>query len=173
MTTPEQFGDTQGPIEPGMNDPTLVALTERLDRLAASDEAAAPEGLEDRLLSRVGAVYAPTPIAIGSAARAWWMSGGLRAAAGLALVGGVGALIYAQFASNATPPRAETGEVLTVAFVEHRIDGMLAMVADEDGFADRIASIELWTDAITSDRVWIGDDLGDLDIFSLNEDGAL
>ncbi|MEM9373377.1 MAG: hypothetical protein AAGA55_07015, partial [Planctomycetota bacterium] len=70
-----------------IKDPTLLALSQRLDRLGA-DARSEPSDLEETVLAAVGAAIAPEPIAMPDR-RAWWRSGTLRLAAGIALLAGV------------------------------------------------------------------------------------
>ena len=136
------------------------ALAERLDALGRADADGAPPGLESRLLDAVSGVYAPGPLAIDRARTPWWRGAPLRAAAAIALLGAGAALIYSL---PGPPPPHAGGGVVSVAMAEDRIEGLLAVLGERDGFDDQVASLELWADAIGSDGagVWIGSDLGD------------
>lgn len=134
-------------------------INELLDDLGRADEGYAPHDLEARTLDAVSGVYAPGPIAIGPARTPWWRGASLRAAAALALLAGVGAVFY----SMPGAPPVSTGGMTSVALAEDRIEGLLAVLDDGDGFEDQVASLELWADAIGSDAAgaWLGSDLGE------------
>lgn len=147
----------------------LGALSARLDALGASERAGAPDGLEERVLAKVGGVLAGGAIPIDSARPAWWARGPARAAAAAALLAGGAALLYTQ-SGRPAPERAAWS---SVALAEQRIEGLLALTHDADRFDDRIASIELLADAISADGadVW-GADLAEPDLVFV-DGGAL
>lgn len=142
-------------------DPALDGLMSRLDALGRADGDAAGDGLEERLNRAVGGVFVPEPIAFRPASRVWWRSGVLRIAAAAGMACGVGMLLYSQ--SRSAAPGVSV-EPVSVAMVEQRIEGLLALTDGADEFGDEIASIELWADALgsDSDSGWLGTDLGDL-----------
>lgn len=144
-------------------DASLEGVASRLDALGAMDRAAAPVGLESRVLDRVGRVFVPPPITIGPT-RAWWRSGTARAAAGLLLLVGVSALIYSRTQDTELNPLGEgtARELARVDAAERRIEGLLSLTAEGERFRDQVASIELWADAVSSEigDAWIGSDLG-------------
>lgn len=142
-------------------DPALEGLMSRLDALACADAATAGDGLEERLNRAVGGVFVPEPIAFRLKSQAWWRSGVLRAAATVGMACGAGLLVYSQTRPSAPGVSVET---VSVAMVEQRIEGLLALTDGTDEFGDEIASIELWADALgsESDSAWLGTDLGDL-----------
>jgi hypothetical protein len=147
----------------GLPDPTLEAISARLDALGEADRSRAAPGLEDRVLAGVGRVFAPEPVVFAPACTPWWRTGGVRMAAGVALLVGLATMVYTASGPGVSP-QGGTGEVVSTAFVEQRIEGLLALASEpSDGFGDEIASIELWADALSteSDAAWIGSDLAD------------
>jgi hypothetical protein len=144
-------------------DPALDALAARLDAVGDADMSAAQPGLEDRVLAGVGRVFAPEPVAFTPAAVPWWRTGAVRMAAGVALLVGAATVFYTVSRPTVTP-QGGAGAVVSTAFVEQRIEGLLALASEpSDGFGDEIASIELWADALRteSDAAWIGSDLAE------------
>lgn len=146
------------------------ALADRLDELGLADASAAGPMLESRVIAGVAGVFAPAPIAIGRAERPWHARAVFRVpfamAAGVAMVAGVGFLLWSSGQPGSGPA---SPTVMSVAMVEQRIDGLLALTADREGgtaeasFEDRVASIELWADALAADtqQGWLGSDLAD------------
>lgn len=147
----------------------LGALSARLDALGAHEAARAPDGLEERVLAKVGGVFAEGAIPIRAARPAWWAGGPARAAAAAALLAVGASALYTQSGRRA-PARAAWS---SVALAEQRIEGLLALTDDADRFDDRIASIELLADAISADGAdaW-GVDLTEPDLVFL-DGGAL
>jgi hypothetical protein len=154
------------------------AIVDRLDELASSDASAAGPMLEQRVIAGVAGVFAPPPIAIERAIaiepsqRPWHRRTAFRVpftlAAGLALVASVGVLAWpnGRAGPGATDPVVPT--LMNVAMVEQRINGLVALTggagdAAHGSFEDRVASIELWADALASDteQIWLGSDLAD------------
>lgn len=145
------------------------ALSERLDELGLVDASAAGPMLESRVIAGVAGVFTPRPIAFERAERAWHARAAFRVpfatAAGLALAASVGVLMWP---GGQTGPGPVGPGMMNVAMVEQRIDGLLALTADGSGsaegsFEDRVASIELWADALAADTEhgWLGSDLAD------------
>ncbi len=144
-------------------DPGLEALSARLDALGRAERAGAPVGLEDRVLTEVGRVFQPEPIAFSGRATPWWQTGTARVAAGIALLAGVSTVVYTTSGPGAATPTSQA-TLINTALIEQRIEGMLALAPQpSDGFGNEIASIELWADALSaeSDAAWIGSDLAD------------
>lgn len=157
------------PDDHHLNDATAAELSERLDELGLADASAAGPMLEQRVIAGVAGVFAPAPIAIGRAERPWHSRAAFRVpfamAAAVALVASVGVLVRP---NGQAGPGPVGPTVMNVAMVEQRIDGLLALTADpgdtgEGSFADRVASIELWADALAADtgHGWLGSDLAD------------
>ena len=157
------------PDDHHLNDASDAELSERLDELGLAEASGAGPMLESRVMAGVAGVFAPAPIAIGRADRPWHARAVFRvpfaAAAGLALVASVGVLIWPN-GQGGPGPAGPT--MMNVAMVEQRIDGLLALTADpgdtgEGSFEDRVASIELWADALAADSEhgWLGSDLAD------------
>ncbi|MCC5822662.1 MAG: hypothetical protein LAT64_03720 [Phycisphaerales bacterium] len=149
------------PNHPASDEAALRAIAERLDALGEAEASGASPRLETSILDAVSETYQPGPIPMDRAATPWWRSAPLRAAAVTALLGSVAALIYT---SPGPPP--PSAEVVSVALAEDRIEGLLAMLGDRDDFAEQLASLELWADALGSENAsaWIGSDLGDPEI---------
>lgn len=144
-------------------DASLEALSARLDLLAEAEIADAPAGLEARVLGGVGRVFAPEPVVFSPRATPWWRTGGVRLAAGVALLVGVSTVVYTTSGPRLTP-HGGSAAVVSTALVEQRIEGLLALASEPlDGFGNEIASIELWADALSteSDAAWLGSDLAD------------
>lgn len=144
------------------HDPEMDALATRLDALGAVERAGAPAGLEESVLSKVADVFAPGAIRFEPRQRRWWQSGAVRLAAAVALFASVAGVLYTQSRPAQRTPAG--GEVVTVAMVESRIDGLLSLVGDgSDSFGDQVASVDLWADALDSDvdEGWVGSDLGE------------
>ena len=171
MNKPNEHADHSG-AHGGHDDPGLTALSDRLDALGASEAAGSPEGLEDRVLAGVAGVYAPQPIAIGRGASPWWRGGAVRAAAGVAVIGGITLLAYLQ-SPGRSGPGANGPEVISVAMVEQRIEGLLALASHSgDDLDNQIASIQLWADALGAESGDLWDSQGLLDPEN-NGNGAL
>lgn len=148
------------------HDPALSALADRLDRLGDADGRMADDGLEDRVLAGVARVYAPEPILIAHAGTPWWRSGAVRLAAGVAIAAGVGVMLFSQVRPGTPAPEPGSPEVLSVALVEQRIEGLLALASDSgDDLRNQIATVELWADAVgvESAGLWDGEGLTEWD----------
>ncbi len=144
-------------------DSALETLSARLDALAAAERADAPPGLESRVLAEVGRVFNPEPIAFSARTAPWWRTGGVRMAAGIALLVGISTVIYTTSGPGVAPQGAQAAMV-NAALIEQRIEGLLALASEpSDGFVNEVASIELWADALSaeSDAAWLGSDLAD------------
>lgn len=154
-------------------DPALSALADRLDRLGDADARSAGDGLEDRVLAGVARVYAPEPISIARAGTPWWRSGAVHLAAGIVIATGVGVALFTQTRPAAPAPGPGSPGAPSVALVEQRIEGLLALASDSgDDLRNQIATVELWADAVgvESAGLWDGDGLTDWD---LDWNGAL
>ncbi len=144
------------PSDPAF-DPALDRLARRLDALGLAEADAAPPGLERRVLDGVGRVFTPEPIPVArrDAGVVRWFPR-LAVAAGLALFAGASALLY----TGMRRPAEVSADLTLAALAERRIEGLLALsTPSADGFRDKVASIELWADALSAESGLFGSDL--------------
>lgn len=146
--------------DPSMGDRDLLEVEAMLAELAAADRAAAPFGLEARLVAKAVPIAArgamPDVIPMAPAQRSWLLRTPARAAAGIALAG---AMLAAVIGARSTGG-VQLGDELS-ALAENDMEVLLAIsAAMDDSSTDELSAIH--SDAATlSERVrstWTGSD---------------